>query len=275
MVPLGKIFSKAWTYSLDWKRIAPFFILLVPYLILFAAFADSALGFFAQYGMLSATKTLPLNFTFTLASFFLLLIAVSILVFFVDLYARGVIIENSRTFYAGKKVSLHRSMAGMKGRFFSLVGAVLVITLIAGGLGSIPFVGWIFGIVLSWVFLVVLQSVVVSKKGVIDSIKDSYGVFMMRKWDVFVFWLLLGLITVVMMVVAVIPLLIAAWPVIAALLSYMALGGSGPSVLGAIKENLAQIFVGGLVSAFLLGFMEVFKTSATTFFYTEVKKKKR
>ncbi len=275
MVPLGKIFSKAWSYSLDWKRVMPFFLLLVPFVILFTAFVDSALNFFVQYGMLTATGALPLDFVFTLASFIILLVAIAALVFLADLYVRGVIIENSRAFYAGKRNTLHTSMAGVRGRYLSLFGVVVLTKLIALGLGSIPFIGWIFAIVLSWIFLVVLQSVVVSKKGVIDSIKDSYNVFSARKWDTFVFWLLLSLATAAMFLVAMIPLVIAAWPVIASFLSYMALGGNGPSVIVAVKENLAQIFVGGLVSAFLMGFVEVFKTAATTFFYVEAKKKRK
>jgi len=274
MVPVGKIFSKSWNYSLNWRRITPFFLLLVPYVVLFAAFADSALGFFAKYGVAPAAGSMPVNFAFELALFFMLLIFVSAVVFFADMYARGVIIENSRAYYLGKKASLMASKSSFGGRFLNLFCAVVVTRLILFGLGMVPFVGWIFTIALSWAFLVVLQSVVVSKNSAIDSIKDSYEVFMARKLDTFVFWLLLGLISAVMTFAAFIPFIMAAWPLVASFLSFI-VTGSAPSFIDLVRQNIAQIFAGGIASAFFLGFVQVFKESATTFFFMEAKKKRR
>ena len=274
MVPLGKIFSRAWKYSLNWKRVTPFFLLLVLFVTLFAAFAEPALNFLSQYGILSATGAVPIDFVLSLTSFFALLAFLVVVVFLIDLYVRGVIIDNARAFYSGKRLSLKSSRKAFRGRYMSLLGAVIVVKLVSTGLSAIPFVGWIFAIVLTWVFLVVLQSVVVSRKNSIDSIKDSYSVFMSRKLDTVVFWLLLAIISFALFVVAMIPLFIAAWPVIAAVLSKIATG-AGPSITGTVRDSLSQIFVAGLVSAFIMGFAQLFKESAATFFYIEARKRKR
>ncbi|MBI2173221.1 MAG: hypothetical protein HYT73_03375 [Candidatus Aenigmarchaeota archaeon] len=274
MVPLGKIFSRAWKYSLEWKRITPFFLLLVPFVMLFAAFAEPALNFLSQYGMLSAAGTIPLDIAVSLTSFFALFAFLIVAVFLIDLYVRGVIIDNAKAFYGGKRLSLKSSRKAFRGRYLSLLGAIIIVKLISTGLSVIPFVGWIFTIVLTWVFLVVLQSVVVSRKNTIDSIKDSYNLFISRKLDTVVFWLLLAIISFALFIAAMIPLLIAAWPVIAAVLSNLT-GGTGVSVVDMIRLNLSQIFAAGLVSAFILGFAQLFKESATTFFYIEARKRKR
>lgn len=274
MVPLGKIFSRAWKYSLEWRRIAPFFLLLMPFLILFTAFADSAMNFLSQYGMLSAAGSVPLDIAVSLSSFFVLLVFVTIAVFLLDVYVRGIIIDNAKAFYNGKGLSLSGSRKAFRGRYLSLLGAIIIVKIISTGLSAIPFVGWLFMIVITWVFLVVLQSVVVSRKNTVDSIKDSYNVFMSRKLDTVLFWVLLAIVSFALFIVAMIPLLVAAWPVIAAILSNLETG-AGPSIAGAVRDSLSQIFAGGLVSAFIMGFAQVFKESATTFFYIEAKKRKR
>lgn len=275
MVPFGKILARAWHYSLNWKRVAPFFLLLVPFVVLFAAFIDSAVSLLGKYGLASAAGMPPLEFMAGLSLFFLLLIAVTAIVFLADLYVRGVLIENARSWYLGKRVSFRRSRPAVKGRYLSLLAAVIIVKLISSGLGIIPAVGVILSIIVTLVFLVVLQSIVVSRKGVFDSLRDSYDIFMRRKLETFAFWLVTSLISMAFFVIAITPLIIAAWPVFATYLSSVSLGASAvPLMLTSIKSSLPQIFAAGLVSAFILGFIQVFRESATTFFYLEAKKRK-
>ncbi|MDI6720788.1 MAG: hypothetical protein QMD85_00245 [Candidatus Aenigmarchaeota archaeon] len=270
MVPLGKIFSKAWHYALDLKRIMVFFLLFVPFVVIFTAFLDSEAEILVQFASFAVTGIMPQNLVVGFSSFIILLITTLVIVSLIGIYAAGVIIENAKIYYTGKKVPLKKSMPAMKGRFLSLLGAVLITKIILAGLGSVPFIGFVFIIVLSWVFLVVMQSVVVSKKGTFDAIKESYSLFMSRKLDTFVFWLLIAVFAAVLTLLAFVPLLIASWPILAKMFTL-----SPVSLIELIRASLPQLFVAGLITSFILAFAQVFKESVTTFFYIEAKKKRR
>ena len=106
----------------------------------------------------------------------------------------------------------------------------------------------------------------IGKKGAVDSLKESWNIFMAQKLNTFLFWLLLLIIGGVLFMLAFIPVFIAAWPVFAAILT----GG----VFAAIQANIVALFIGGVITAFLLSFVTVFMQAATTFFYAQAKKGK-
>jgi len=264
----GKIFSTALKYGFNAKRIGIFFILLLP------IFGSVIFGL--STFMQAASNPAALSLVGVMTSILVLLVVVGI-VMLVSIYVKGLISADASSYWKSKKrISLCNSKPSMKGRYLSILGATIIIGFIVGIINQIPFIGWLISIVLSWMFLFYLQSIVLGKKGAIDSIKESYYIFMDNKLEVFLFWLLLTIIGGVIMFIALIPLIIAALPILMPIISAImtnditALSG----IVQLIQQNLMTIGIGGLVTIAIMSYLTLFQEAAKVFFYNSVKKKR-
>jgi hypothetical protein len=257
---LEKTFGKSFGCSRTLKRIAPFFLVN----LIFLATVIAALN-----GIVSALGTTPLRpFTLSVLFSFLPVVigagVVIIILFFVYLYFQSGIISNAGSFWSGREVKFTQSLRDARPKYPSLVGAAIITGIIVLFLSLVPLVGWLLSIIVSWFFVVYAPSVIVGRKGVVSSIQESYDIFMSRKLDTFLFWLLLAVLSAVFTLLAFIPLFIVAVPTI---LSIPALG-----LIGAFQANSLIIAIGGIITAFFLAFVTVFTESARTFYYIQVKK---
>ncbi len=256
---LGKTFSQAFNCAKSLKRMAPFFIVNIVYLVALVLMLGSLLAFLSAALIAGAAALLTL-FTAGLA-----LLGFLVIMAFINLYLQAGVMDNAYSFWQKKEISFGKSLQNARPRYLSLLGATILYTIIVMLVNLIPFVGWIIGLVLSWGFIVYAPAAVIGKKGAVDSLKDSWAIFSAQKLNTFLFWLLLMIIGGVLFMLAFIPVFIAALPALAAIYT----GG----VLAAIQANVTALFVGGVITAFLLSFVTVFMQSALTFYYAQAKKK--
>jgi hypothetical protein len=199
---------------------------------------------------------------------------VLIIVWLAHLYFQAAVVDNARKYMTKKSTPLSGSFDIAKKKFWSVFGATVLATVIAVIAGMVPVIGGIIALVLSWFFLFILQFVVIANKNAVDSLKHSYGFFMKNKLDVFLFWLILMLVSLLLFIVAMIPLMIAAFPIILAFLQIAISNGSFLSLMPLIKQNMVNLFVGGIVSMAILSYITVFQEGASTFFFMQKTKKK-
>ncbi len=258
----GNIFGKAFGCAWSLKRMLPFFVVNLVILAGLLAFLDRGIGFFESLVLKTATIESVMTFVPVALALFLGLIVV----FFIMLYLQAGLVDNARNFYNKKEISFAKSLTAIRPKYMSVVGATLLTVLVAFILGSIPFIGFIFALVISWMFLVYMPSIIIGSKRAVDSVRDSYMVFMDNKMQTFLFWLLLTIMGLVLLVLALIPAGLSILPVI--------LSGTKIGILAALKSNISLLAVGGIISAFCLAYVQVFQESAKAFYYIEVKKKK-
>jgi hypothetical protein len=258
---IGKSIGTAISCGASLKRIFPFFLVNLVFLVVIAAFFDNAVSFMSSVVM----KTISFADVMTIVPAVLSISVVSIVLFFVTVYFEAGLADNARNFWLRKEVSFRKSLKSIKPTYVSLVGATILVVLISMILNFIPFVGWILAIIVSWLFLFVMPAVVISKNDAVGGLEDSYKIFMKNKLRTFAFWLVLIVISGVFSILAFVPLFIAALPAFAAV----------PAVgfIAALKANFALLIVGGVISSFLLGYVKVFSESAKTFYYIQSKKK--
>lgn len=256
---LGKTFSRAVGCGKSLKRMFPFFIVNLIYL------AALMLSLDAFFSLLRAGVSGPVaivQFLSTAVVFFAFLVVM----FFVNIYLQGGLIDNARSYWSRKEVPFGKSLRAARPSYFSLVGATILTVIISVVLLIIPLVGWLFSFIASWMFIVVSPAVVVSKKRAVASLRESYHIFMKNKLQTFLFWLVLIVLSIVFVILAFVPLFISAFP---ALASVPAVGFTA-----AFKANIALLAIGSIVTAFLLSFVTVFAESAKTFYYLQARGRK-
>ena len=257
---LGKIFSKAFSCGLSFKRILPFFILgFVSLLIIFAS-AESFIIFMKE---VVASKATGIMFFSHIASIAVIILAFFVVIFLVYIYFVGGLIDNVKNYWSGKEVKFMASLKAAKPLYFSLLLATIFVGIISGILGSIPFIGFLFSIVLSWLFLVYQPSVIASGKNAVESIRESYSIFMENKLQTLLFWAVLIIVSLVFIIFALIPLILSAIP------AFVMMKSAG--ALAAFKANILILFAGSLITVFLFCYVTVFSESAKTFYYMSVK----
>lgn len=270
----GRIFSSAFRYAFHSKRTGlmfiPVLITIIPLLFLMNSFLDMALS-------VSAGASLGSLFVALIPSF-IITVVIFIFAALLQLYLSGVITANSMEYWKGNRDAAIK-FDSMKGRYLSLLGAVILVAIINIVVMFVllpvsifvPFLSNIITIVVSWFFLFVLPAVVISRHSAIAAVKDSFRVFMEMKLDVILFWLITSILSLVLVLVALIPLLIGAFPVVVSGIS-MILGNISPlQFLMALKQNVIGVSIGLVITGIVLAYMDAFKTAATAFFYADAR----
>jgi len=262
----GKIFGKALRYAFSFDRILPFFVVDLIIVVSILVFLNSLVNAMLYFG--GDFSSLPLVGQASVGSFFstLLIFAIIIIVLvLVQLFFSGAIADNARLSYGKKEQHITSSFAAVKKRYWSILGATILTGLISSAVNIVPYIGWIISFIVSWFFIFIVQAVIISNKGAVDALKDSYKLFMKNKLDVIVFWLLLAIIGFAIFLIALLPVGIIMLPII--------LSAKTLSAMALIKSSMPLILICGVIFAAFLAYMNVFQEAARTFFYLNVRKK--
>ncbi|MBI3190867.1 hypothetical protein HYZ41_04145 [archaeon] len=256
---IGKAIGTAISCGASLKRMFPFFVVNLIYLVTIAAFFDAAATFLKDAASGEFVKI------FAFLPNLAMVAIVFIIMFFVSLFLQAGLVDNARNYWNKKEVKFGKSLKTVRPMYISLVGASILVVVISLILNIVSLIGWLLSLVASWFFIVVTQSVILSKKNAVSALEDSYNVFMKNKWQTFAFWLVLVVLSVVFSVLAFVPVLLAALPALAA--------ASTIGFIAAFKANFSLFIIGGIVSSFFLAFVTTFSESAKTFYYMQVKKR--
>ncbi len=258
---LGKIFGRAVRCAAAPKRILPFFVVNLVYLIAILSFFNVAMTFIESAVM----KTLSMGMVLGILPYALAFIVLFVVMYFVLLYVQASIIDNARNYWKNKEVKFSASMRNIRPSYISYIGVQILVGIIAFVATSIPLFGGILALIVSWLFVVAGPSVIVSKKSAADALRDSYDIFMRNKWQTFLFWLALVILSGIFALIALLPVLFVVLSTVA--------GSASVGVLAALTSSMTSLAVAGIITALLLAFVIAFSASAKTFYYMQVKKK--
>jgi hypothetical protein len=262
-VSFGKIFGKAYRYGLSGNRILPMFIIqAVMWLTLLLG-----IGPILSVVNISSSAALAGILAWGIG-FFIVIIAVM----FAQIFFQISYIHNAFNYWKGRDLKLSTSYKHAKGKYLKYWGAVLLVFMInmtvALFLSYIPIISDIVGLILGFLFLLYPAIVVLEEgKGIIDSIKGSFNLFMKNKWDVFVYWLILLAIVTGIFLLAMLPVLALSWPILAAI-------GSGASITAAIQSSMPMLITATLFVSLVFAYVSAFSTSSIVFLYMQIKKGK-
>jgi hypothetical protein len=188
--------------------------------------------------------------------FFLVLFLVSVLInmIIIDLYK--------------SKKSLGDSLKNIKPRFLRMLGIVIVVGLISALVGAVPGIGVIFSIIVSLIFLFMYQLVVIGKKKFRETFESSWKLFRHSFGDVFLTWLINGIIGLVIVFIFAIPIIVM---VVSTVVS--AISGDFSAAGSSLFTNIPMLVVGGLLLMVGITISTLFKLGFYTDAYMQLEKK--
>lgn len=267
MVNFGDALRKGLLFCIEPKRWLPLLILDVAVLGVFILTILGGMG--GLIGSLIEAQNNPLAL-FSLAGYFIGFMLLGIAWYIMRIWIMGSIIHQSfrpGEFSEGYVLSL--------GRLHKVIAAALIMAVISGLLGAIPYIGFIFSIVISWAFFFVFQGIIIDNLGVVSTLKNSWGIFRKGPFDVFIAWLLIFIISFLMLIVFALPLLGMFFGLL--FNSIMASGSMGPGVSALLmlylQTNLGIVIAYGAIALIGLELSQVFAIKAQTEFYLQLRKK--
>ncbi|HLD83657.1 MAG TPA: hypothetical protein VI979_02270 [archaeon] len=253
-IDYGKIFGKAAAYALSGHRLMPMFainsaMLLSAFMLVQGILASGSLG-----ALFSAIGT-----------FVIILIIIALAsIFFVTAY-----VHDASDYWKGKDLDVSHSYRYAKNKYLKMLGATVLVGIVSSAISmmdvGLPIVNIPFGIIIGLIFMMYTPIIVLESKGLINSMKESYSIFMHNKFDVLAYWWLLSGIQMAIFLLSLIPLAIFAWPAITAAIS-------GVPVAQAMQANAATISFGILGMAAVMSYSTIFGIASLTFMYAYVKR---
>ncbi|MEM5812571.1 MAG: hypothetical protein QW286_02520 [Candidatus Aenigmatarchaeota archaeon] len=263
-------FKRAIAFCIEPKRWLPFFIIDLAFIsaALFLIFQNMEYFIYIIMAAESPEMLVPLvNTLLTIIGLFIGWVLVT-------LWVTGAVIHQSY-----KEKEFAKSWGVSAGRYLSLLGVLMITGIISFAVSMIPYVGWIIAILFSLVFLFTLQSVVISKSGIISAIRDSWKIFRKKPFHVFLMWLIISAFSLILLLVFALPLLALTiktfWNVLGIYGgSFKTIdAGSLVSLAIAVKNQLSLFILSGAILLVGLAIVRAFSLKAQTEFYLQIKKK--
>lgn len=267
MTNYGDILLKSLKFSINPKRWLPFFIVDVAFMGLMLQFVLSDVNLFIA-GMASVETNPALIGQFI--GFLAVLFACIAIWSLVRLWVQGAVIQQS--FKEKEKVS-DTFRYSLK-RYPSLLVALIIVSVIGGIAGMVPYIGWVLSIIAALVLLFTFQSVIVSKLGFAKALGSSYHIFRKRPGSVFLAWLAMAIISLVITGIFLLPALALFGTSILPAIIGAGSDATFFTLLSLLMQNIYSLVAAGIV--FLLGssVAMAFSNKATTEFYLAWGKKK-
>ncbi|MFH1425016.1 MAG: hypothetical protein ABIG20_05120 [archaeon] len=251
-------------YSILKDRVAIYFALLAVYMIgmvypmyrLIGAISGLAAGGGPEIFITLIGPLLTMIFVI----FIFTLISIWVNMAYVQDYATG-----------AKQGGLMKAFSDVKKYYWRMLAVTIVIVIISALLGAIPYIGWIFSFLLSWVFLFATQFVILGNKKFRDVFSTCWETFKQHHWDIVVLWVVGALVGMVIMGIFAIPLIGMSLSIV---LPYL-MGNNPMGALTAFMDNLALIGIGAFIALIGASISTVFSVGFFTDGYLQIFKKKK
>ncbi len=241
-----KTLKKSFIFSIDTKRWLPVFAADI-FFVLLVLLSIFWLGGISNYSiMLIFLEIFIIVITYSLAK----------------IWIKGAIVHQSYK----EKDKVKESFKLSYNKYFSLLGAAIIVMIISGIVSMVPVVGVIFSILVSLIFFFIYQGVIVKDFKFNETLEHSYNIFKKNWSSVIGIFLVLLLTTGLIMLVFLIPL-------ISVFIHYLVGLSSIENIINAITSNPIPLIVTGILG--LIGFSigQVFNSKAQTEFYLQLTKK--
>lgn len=266
MVRYGEALSKALKFCVQPKRWVPFFILDLAFFLLATWFILSNLS--VVISIMLAVSTSPFAIVSVLG--YVVILGVAFIIWMLlRLWIQGAIVHQS---YKEKEIKKSFRIACQ--RYLSLLGVMVVITVVSAGVNFVPWIGWILSIIVGLIFFFVFQSVIVGRLRFEKALVDSYNIFRKRPLSVFLAWLVITIIATVITLIFAIPGMMMVWNAITPYLSQLTTTTATASVLFVLLTNSTILIVGGIIFLIGVAVSTSFSLKAQTEFYLQLRKRK-
>ncbi|MDP2750532.1 MAG: hypothetical protein Q8O89_06900 [Nanoarchaeota archaeon] len=277
-----KIVKDSFKFSFSLDKILITYAIMLPVIILFIWFASRLLSLGNSLPQLLNPTTPPSReIIMVVAGPFVLLIGFVIIAALLQMLVRIAIVENAEAYAKGDKKSIFESIKAVSGRYWPALGATAIVVLgtsiITSLLMKLPYVGEflsnIASLLLALTFFVYLQILIILDAGVIDSLKESYTVFVKNPLEVISITLITIIVELLLVGVSLLVMLPLAWQTVSKFIF------AAPEtvidlffVVTALKENFAVLSAGLFLVLLVWSFMSIFGEAIRTFFYLRIRK---
>ncbi len=275
-----RIIRDSLKFSFSPDKLLLVYLLMVPALLLLVWLGKNILSLGNSISELASPAPSPAVMGAILGPVVLLIGYALVLLFAMTLVRIG-IIDNANSYAVGQKKSILESMKTAAPRFWPALGALILFALglgiISGILNAIPYVGValsdIANILISLMFFLFLQALVLNGAGVIGSFKESYHLFIRRPAEVILMVLAMLMAEIIMVIVMATVLLPFAYSTIISLVNASAAGALDTyAVMTAINANFTMLAAGIFVVAILWAYLSIFTEAVRTLFYLRIRK---
>jgi hypothetical protein len=267
MVNFGEALRKGLRFCIEPKRWLPLFILDVIMFTIVLAVLLGRLNLIMSIMVESQNNPVAaLPFLNLIAGFIILGVAW----FIVRMWIMGSLIHQSirpKEFEKGYKISI--------GRLHRIIVVVILVAIISTLAGMVPLVGFIFSLIVSWVFFFVFQGIILDNLGIIGTMKNSLHIFKKSPFDVFIAWLLIAIISGLIMLAFGFPLLGIFFTFFFGI--FLGTGTVDPNNIALfafyLQSNLPAIIAFSVIALVGMELSQVFAVKAQTEFYLQMKKR--
>lgn len=264
MADYGKTLMNALRFSADPKRWVPLFALDTVFLSMAFVYLMSNIIFLSKIGTMAGEA----SFVVSLLGILAVLVIMFIVWFLLGIYVNGALIYQSfrpKEYRKSWKISCER--------YFSLLGVSFIVGVISGLVGMVPYVGWIFSIIAGLIFFFSMPAVIVGKRSFDRALSDSYNIFRKKTVEVFITWLLIGLVSLLIVAVFAMPLVIAFISMVLPSLIGLTESLTPAQVMSILASKFYVIVPTFLVLVVGMAISKAFSVNATTSFYQQLKVK--
>jgi len=262
----GKSISRAFRFGFSPKRWLPLFLLNLTLAILIISFI---MIFIPLFGNISGTQPDSV-LTLSLLSILGPLVLIALFWWLIAMWIIGAIINQTY-----KEDEYMKSWKLSLNRYLCLLAAMILVAIITGLAGAIPYVGWVFSIVFGLMFFFVMQGVMITKLGPVDALKNSYKIFRKDTLDVFLIWLISIVITLVIVAIFAIPAMIFFVGLLITFISpTIPQAGLFSALLDSSQPGLLVLIVSGILVVIGMSISQAFSFKLQTEFYLQLRKKK-
>jgi hypothetical protein len=265
----GRSISRALRFGFTPKRWLPLLLLNLTLFTLIITFIMISIPLFGSLfgGEAGGVQTLPM------LGILGPLILIAILWWLLAIWITGAIINQTY-----KEDGYMKSFQISLNRYLCLLAAMILVAVISGLVGFVPYVGWIFSIIVGLMFFFAMQGVMITKLGPVDALKNSYMIFRKHMLDVFLIWLIAVLITLAIVLVFAIPLLILFLGLLIPMLSVSSAqavqAGMFTVLMESLGANFSLLIITGIIAVIGMSIAQAFSFKLQTEFYLQFKKKK-
>ena len=251
-------------FSLQPKRWGAFFILDFVFLTVLL---------FSVSGNLIPLVSMLVNYSFSSIAFssvfmyvFALLIGLCVWVL-LRVWITGAVVYQSY-----KEKDFGKSWKVSRERFFSLTGALIVITSLSLISNLVILVGWLLSIIVSLFFFFVFQDLIITNKDTFLALNASLKIFKRKPLTVIIAWILVTIVSLVIVGIFSIPLLLF-------LLNLSGVGASSvtgilTALIFSLETNTAALILTGVILLIGIEISQVFALKTQTEIYLQVKKRR-
>lgn len=260
------ILNKSLRFAVHPKRWLPFFLIHIVFGSLVLAIILGNPGLFSA--LMAGTADISTMGALMFAG--LTVVGLFAVWMLLNIWIQGAVVQQS----ANEKETISASLSYSLKRYPSLLLVTIIVGVISGLVGMVPFIGLILSIIVGVVFVFVNQAVIISKQGFAESMKVSYDMFVKRKWPVFLAWLVTAIVAGIITLIALAPAIIGLG--VTFIQAILTTGGTASlgSFMSILYQNIYLLVSVAVVFAIGISISAAFSLKSLTEFYKAWSKRK-